>query len=88
VNHHAARRTIGNDFTVSKDDCSIGDCGNDFYIVCRQHYRVTGSSKVTQNHDESLLGGVVEPASGLIEQHQRGLGTKNDRERKAETLTF
>jgi hypothetical protein len=88
VNHHAARGAIGDNFTVGKDDCSVSDCSDNLYIVRGQHHRVTGPSEVTQNLDESLLGGVVKSAGGLIEQHKRRLGTENNRERKAKTLTF
>jgi len=88
MNDDIARRTIGDDFTFCKNNASVSNRRNDFNIVSRNHDCMAIGSKLFENGDQPLLGPIVKPSSGFIEQKQRRFRGQNNRERKTEALSL
>src|SRR5258708_11883502 len=53
-----------------------------------QHDATSPSSEVAEHLAEAGLGGVVEPACGLVEQHEARPGREDHRQREREAFPF
>jgi hypothetical protein len=88
MNHDVASRAVGNHFSFSEHDASIGNSGNNFNIVSRDNDGMAIGRKLRKNFNQSLLCSVIKAASGLVKQKQRRFRGQHDREGKAKTLSL